>query len=358
MSLRIIFIGETWQGSSARSMREALALQRDVFVTDIAQDHYLPRHRSFPLRIANRVFRPLQIRELEGAVMEEVKRVRPDAILVYKGVGIYAPLLKVLQSNRVPLINLFPDYSPHAYGWRLQKAMGCYDLVISTKSFHPPLWQSVYGYHNSCVFVPHGYDPQVHYWSEPSRSQDCDVALAATWRPEYHKLMECLAEHLSNENISIAIAGAGWTNHRTNFPSKWRFVGPQTGRAYGEFLRSAKIAIAPVNREVIIRGVRQPGDEDSTRTYELAAAHCFFLHQRTDYVSTVYDEGEVPLWSDAAELARLVRCWLPNSDGRYQMAAKAHARAVSSYSIPRRALRVLNHIEQTIKDRKSDIAIA
>ena len=126
------------------------------------------------------------------------------------------------------------------------------------------------------------------------------------------------------------------------------------GRAYGEFLRSAKIAIAPVNREVVIRGVKQPGDEDSTRTYELAAAHCFFLHQRTDYVSTVYDEqNEVPLWGDATELASLVRRWLPDETGRRSMAAKAHARAVPAYSIPQRAASVLQHIKQLIKARNA-----
>jgi hypothetical protein len=38
---------------------------------------------------------------------------------------------------------------------------------------------------------------------------------------------------------------------------------------------------------VVSSGVKQPGDGDSTRTYELAASCCFFLHQSADYVSTV-----------------------------------------------------------------------
>ena len=102
------------------------------------------------------------------------------------------------------------------------------------------------------------------------------------------------------------------------------------------------------------RGVKQPGDEDSTRTYELAAAHCFFLHQRTDYVATVYDEqNEVPLWGDATELASFVRRWLPDEAGRRSMAARAHARAVPAYSIPQRAASVLQHIEQFIKARNA-----
>jgi glycosyltransferase involved in cell wall biosynthesis len=349
---RILFIGETWQGSSARSMREALALLPQVIMSDVGPDHFLPNHRNLALRIANRLLHGLQLKELERAILEAMSGFRADVVVVYKGNGIGADLLEEIRRSGIPLINMFPDYSPHTYGRGLQQAMGCYDLVISTKPFHPARWQSVYGYSNPCVFVPHGYDPAVHYWPDSSPSQSYDVALCSTWRPEYHRLMRAFAEALRDDRISIAIAGSGWQAHRDQLPRHWQYVGPRTGRAYGEFLRSARIAIAPINRDVVVRGVKQPGDEDTTRTYELAAAHCFFLHQRTDYVAAVYDEQEeVPLWGDATELANLVRRWLPDEEGRQMMAARAHSRAVPAYSIPQRAVSVLQHIEQLIKAR-------
>jgi len=351
---RILFIGKTWQGSSARSLREGLALQPNVVISDVGEDHFLPHYRQLPLRIANRLLRSLQLRELETAVLRAMSGFRPDVVVVYKGAGIGAGLLEQIRRSGIPVINVFPDYSPHAYGRQLQEAIGCYDLVISTKLFHPKLWASVYGYRNPCVCVPHGYDPGVHYWADPSPSEAYDVVLCSTWRPEYQLLMRSFADALGDDRISVAIAGSGWPAHRDQFPRHWHYVELRVGRAYGEFLRSAKIAIAPVNREVVISGVKQPGDEDSTRTYELAAAHCFFLHQRTDYVSTVYDEqNEVPLWGDAAELARLVWRWLPDEAGRRSMAARAHARAVPAYAIPQRAANVLQHIEQFIKARNA-----
>jgi spore maturation protein CgeB len=273
---------------------------------------------------------------------------------VYNGASIRSGLLEEIQRADIPLVNVFSDCSPHAHGSRLKEAMGCYDLVISTKLFHPHLWQSVYGYDNPCVCVPHGYDPGVHYWADPSPSQPYDVALCGTWRPEYHRLMRSFADALGDDHFSVAIAGSGWLEHRNEFPRHWHYAGSRAGRAYGDFLRSAKIALAPVTREVVIRGVKQPGDEDTTRTYELAAAHCFFLHQRTDYLATVYDEqNEVPLWGDATELASLVRHWLPDEAGRRSMAARAHARAVPAYSIPQRAASILQHIQQLIKARNA-----
>jgi len=350
--IRILFIGETWQGSSARSLRDAFARQPGVMINDVGEDHFLPNYRHLPLRIASRLLRPLQQRELESAVLRAMNGFHPDAIVAYKGAGIRAGLIEETQRSGIPVVNMFPDYSPHAYGRQLQEAMGRYDLVISTKPFHPQLWQSVYGYRNRCVCVPHGYDPEVHHWAGPASAQVYDVALCGTWRPQFHKLMRSFAEALGDDRVSVAIAGSGWAAHRDQLPGRWHYVGLRAGRAYGEFLRSAKIAIAPVNREVVIRGVKQPGDEDTTRTYELAAAQCFFLHQRTDYVATLYDEqNEVPLWGDATELATLVRRWLPDEAGRRLMAARAHARAVPAYSIPQRAASVLQHIEQLIKAR-------
>jgi len=351
--VRILFIGESWQGSSARSMREGLAKQPQVILSDIATDHFLPNYRDLTLRIANRMLRGFQVKELERAILGAMKGFHPDAIVIYKGPEIGAGLLKEFRRLGIPAINVFPDYSPHAFGGQLQQAMSCYDLVISTKPFHPLQWQSVYGYQNPCVCVPHGYDPEVHYWGDPAPGEVYDVALCANWRPEYHRLMQSFADALRDNQVSVAIAGSGWERNRDQLPRHWHYAGPKTGRHYGDFLRSAKIAVAPVNRDVVVRGVRQPGDEDTTRTYELAAAYCFFLHQRTDFVATVYDErSEVPLWDDATELANLVRRWLPDDAGRQLMAARAHQRAVSAYSIPQRAASVLQYIEHLIETRK------
>ena len=349
---RILFIGDSWQGSSARSLREALAAQPTVSLRDIGLDSFIPIYHHLSLRVANRVLRRFQQRELRGAVLAAIEASRPDAVMVYKGAGVDAALVAAVRQQNVPAINVFPDYSPHAYGGELQEALGAYDLTISTKPFHPKAWQSAYGYRNRCVCVPHGYDPAVHYWASGSLSQTWDVAMCGTWRPEYHRLMRSFAAALGDEGISVALAGSGWLEHRHDLPAHWQCVGPRVARSYGEFLRSARIAIAPVNREVVVGGVVQPGDEDTTRTYELAAAHCFFLHQRTDFVATVYDEKtEVPLWANADELAALVRRWLPDHGGRHDMAKRAHARAVPAYSIPQRALTVLHHVEALVGTR-------
>lgn len=351
-SVRLLFVGEAVKGSSARSMREALESLQTTSISEVDPIHYFPSYRSAAMRCANRLLRPMQCMELEGRILQLLRMLSPDIFLAYKGWGISSRLLREMKAAKVFTVNVFPDYSPHAYGSALARAIGEYDLVVSTKPFHPGGWQNIYGYRNSCVCVPHGYDPVVHYWPTTSTKQRRDVVLAANWRPEYHRLMLDLAKEMRGWSCEVALAGNGWSERRSEFPVHWSFQDAPTGREYGMFLRSGRIAIAPVQRDVVVNGRRQPGDVDTIRTYELAAAQCFYLHRRTDYVQTVFDERrEVPLWDDARELAALIRHYLPRDDERRTMAAAAHRRAVPEYSLTNRAAQVMAHIHAQLSAR-------
>lgn len=348
--MRLLFIGESWLGSSARAMCEALATGGRFELADLNEDLFRPRARSLMIRLANRVLNPKYQAELERAVLSAIGNARPDFVVVYKGNLVTAKLVRSIQAQGVLAVNIFPDCSPHAHGASVRRALGEYDLVISTKPYHPTVWNSVYGYRNRCMFVPHGYDPDVHLWEEPWDSgAPIDVVMAASWRPQYEVLMRQLAKLLGGRGISVAVAGSGWQRRSAGFPQDWEFPGEVTGRAYGEFLRRGKIAIAPVHTEMTVGGKRQPGDEDSTRTYELAAAGVFFTHRRTEYVKTVYREGqECLLWDSAEELSGQIIEYLPQGGLRARIAAAAHNRAVPAYSLRERAQSVCIIIEDLL----------
>lgn len=350
--MKILFVGETWKGSSARSLREALAVLPGITLDEIGEDHYFPRGRSMAVRVANRVLRPWHQRELAREIATKLDAFKPDVLMVYKGSGVAAEVVQGARQSGVYTVNVFPDCSPHAHGAQLRASVGAYDLVVSTKPFHPADWRSTYGYRNPCVFVPHGYDPAVHYWPDaPDSSQQIfDLVMVSGWRPQYHELLRQLARHEVMQALRVGLAGPGWLERAHEFPRTWTISPGLHGKAYGEFLRQGKIVIAPVHRELMLNGVRQPGDEDTTRTYELAAAGCFFLHCRTPYAKTVFDEAsEVPMWNDADELADLIARYLPLENERRTMAARAHARAVTAYSIPSRAAQVLRVVSESMK---------
>jgi hypothetical protein len=177
-----------------------------------------------------------------------------------------------------------------------------------------------------------------------------DVVMAANWRAEYDNLVRRIAQLLPDKSISVAIAGPGWAERREQFPDHWIYPGAPHGRSYINLLRSGRIAIAPVSRDVEINGRRQPGDEDSTRTYELAAAHCFFIHRRTEFVKTLFDESsETPMFDTAEELVGLIREYLPKEELRRSMAYAAHSRATPAYSLDERAHDIVREITASIR---------
>lgn len=334
-------------------MREALARHPGVELDEINEEAYLPKHRARWLRGIHRLLDPQYRRELGDAVLARAERLQPDVVMTYKGNPIDASLLGRIKTRapHVLTVNVYPDCSPHAHGMRHREAVGAYDLVISTKSFHPAAWSSTYGYRNECVFVPQGYDPALHLVKSPPHAvPQFDLGMVATWRPEYHRLMRALVDALGGLDLRVAIGGNGWPDHAADFPAHWQFPGALEGRSYVEFLRSASICVAPVNRVVEISGMMQPGDVDTTRTYELSAAHCFFIHQRTPYMQFVYDEAtEVPMFDDARELAAHVCNFVGQPQQRAEFAARTHARAVPAYSLDARASEIIQVIRKKLE---------
>ncbi len=350
--MKILYVGESWKGSAARSLREAVERLSEDHVGEVGEDQFVPRYRTLIPRIGNRVLKRWQKAELEQEIRGKIDVLEPEVLLVYKGEWVSASLIRETSSRGILTVNVFPDYSPHAFGSGLAEAMGCYDLVVSTKPFHPESWRPIYGYSNKCVFVAHGYDPSIHYWSGPAESHDFDVVLAAFWRPEYGELLEEFHRAVRGDDLTVAVAGPGWISRWPKRPKGWEFHDGIFGRAYGSFVRRGRMVIAPVHRRVVVDGKRQPGDVDTMRTYELAAAHTFFLHKRSDYLRTVYDEEtEVPMWESAEELADLVRHYRGRDAERREAAARAHARAVPAYSIDSRARGVLRYIEAEMSSR-------
>jgi spore maturation protein CgeB len=291
---------------------------------------------------------PFYRRDFNRQVLAKVRAFKPDALVTYKGMHLHADLVQAVRAAGVLTMNVYPDASPHAHGAAHREAMGSYDLVVSSKAHHPGLWRSTYGYANACEFVPQGYDPALHLVDAPPATFAYDVVMVATYRPEYARLMRELAEHLPDPGLSVAIGGYGWEAARDALPAHWTFPGGVHGRGYLELVRSGRICIAPLTREIVVDGQPQPGDVDTTRTYELAAAYCFFIHRRTDFAMTLYDKDEVPMFDDAAELATRIREFLPRAELRARMADAAHARAVPAYSLDARAADVARLIGERL----------
>lgn len=349
--MRILFVGDSWSGSSARALREALRRVDGVVLDDIGQDLVLPLYSHHPLRGLNRLLQPLQVADLKRQIRIACEDFRPEIVVFYKGGNLDAAFIAEIKREYAPVVNIFPDASPHLFGETYKQAMGEYDLVISAKSHHPDLWTSLYGYSNRCVHVAQGYDPQLHLRNNPPDSPPLDVVLVATWRAEYEVLLRQLTERATRP-LTIAIAGGGWPQRNLSLPGV-TISGPKHGAAYVEWLRRGKIVLAPVMQVIAVDGPPQPGDQVTDRTFQCAAAHTFFIHKRTPQALKYYDETtEAPMYEGAEELVTQIDRFLHEPAARHRFSSAAHQRAVPAYSIDNRAAEVVAHLLEVVGETR------
>ena len=141
----------------------------------------------------------------------------------------------------------------------VRRSIGEFDLVVSTKPFHPGGWQHFYGYRNTFVCVPHCYDPTVHYWPTAPASQVLDVVLAelATGISQAHaRFREGNARHVMLSRGWRALAGG----QSPDFPPHWSFARHINRQGLRDVPWIVWIAIAPVQRDAVVSGKSQPGD--------------------------------------------------------------------------------------------------
>ena len=344
----MLFVGENWFGSSARALREALERSGIVEVDDFSSDFLFPRPMRKFNRLLARLADPFFRVEFGDLLREKIREFEPHVLLAVKAAEIDRDLVDWARRRGVFTVNYFPDLSPFAHGKSLARALGAYNLVVSTKESHPALWRTQFNFHNECIYVSHGYDPKTHLVDQPyDPDAPVDLCLVATWREEYGELIQEMVQFLGNQNLSVVVAGYGWEQRQSKLGHRIRASPPVYGQSYIRLLRSSKIVIAPMTMEPArLHSTWVPAERETTRSFQLAAANSFFLHRRTEKIAELYDEvNEVPLWSDAKELAELVLKYLAAPAERARLARNAHRRAVPAYSYDARAAELITHLQ-------------
>jgi len=338
IKLPILFIGQNWLGSCARSFKEAL-VRCNLRVEEICEHDYIPKWQSGAVKVCLRLLQSSLIKNFNSAVLKKFEQCSPKLIVVYKGTYIKSNTIKRMKDHGAAVVNIFPDVIPTSHGEILKKALGNYDLVVSTKVWHPQAWKSIFNYNNPCEFIAHGYDPIIHIRNPNQRRNSvADVVLVATYRDEYANLIIDLSKEPGMSALKMEIYGANWFPLRNQLPPTWKVFEAVHGYSYAETLLRGKICLSPVSSDIVIEKQKYPGDVDSSRTYEIPATGSCFIHKRTDYVHTIFKEGEeVLLYSSSDELANHIRRLLADSNLYDEMRISAHKRCVPRDSLDNRA---------------------
>lgn len=340
MTPRILFLGENWYGSCARACSYALR-RLGCDVMDIDGQTVFPQWRHKSCRAALRLFEGRLIREYNDLILDAASVFAPDLVLAFKGRPVEARTLRHLRAHGMALYNYYPDTSAFAHGALLETSLPEYDCIFYTK----PFWLRDVCERISLresVFLPHGYDPEVHYsWDldeKDIRQYGCDASLIATYTPHKESILDGLVTVMPK--IDLQIWGNQWKD-RCRSPKLKKYIrgAPLIGSSYAKALRAVRINLAIMSG--VVPGASQ-GDETTTRTYEIPACGGFMLHERSEEVLTLFEEGEeMACFGSVSELAEKIDYYLSHPGERETIARAGYARCVPAYSYDRRMAEIL-----------------
>jgi len=342
MSVRILFLGENWYGSCARACCYALR-RLGCDVTDIDQQTIIPQWRQRSNRAIRRLLHPRILREYNQLILDSASQTKPDILLAFKGSFVTVATLRKLRSSGITLYNYFPDTIPSEHGNLLAEAMHEYDCIFYTKKFwsgNPPDGLGK----RPLVFLPHGYDPEVHRVTkldaEESSELIHDVTVIASHTGYKEKLLQGLVELMPK--LDLHIYGERWT-----YPGRAPELKSHIrGMALAGSRYARGICAARINLAITSWTGRLEVDETTTRTYEIPACGGFMLHERTPELLELYEEGrEVAAFSSIEELASKIEYYLAHPEERDAIARAGHLRCVPAYSYDERMKEILRHYE-------------
>lgn len=340
--MRILYLGENWFGSCARAC--AYALRRlDCDVHDVDQTTFFPQGRSKPSRASVRLLEPVYGGDYNEAIVRAAERFRPDFLLAFKAQSVTAETLREVRATGAQLYNYYPDTSAFTHGTTLGDALPEYDCIFYTKKFWEADVRSKLALKET-VYLPHGYDPEVHrrfVVSERDKAQHAsDVTVIASHMPAKEKLLDGLLA--MKPDLKLRIWGNRWGERcrSQQVLARWQ-ESDITGRQYAVAMQCAKINLALMSGKV--EGSSQ-GDLTTTRTFEIPASGGFMLHERNAEVLELFEEGkEVACFDGVTELAEKIDYYLAHAEERDRIAKAGHARCVPAYSYDERMKVILRY---------------
>ena len=355
--LRILFIGENWYGSNARSCVDGLRrLGHDVL--DIDQQTFIPQVAKFTSRVVRRLLWFRMVEELNDHILSVADNFQPDMLLAFKGTYIYASTLQALNRKGIALYNYFPDTSAFAYGKWLPESLPEYDCIFYTK----PFWYSDAIKRlklKNGSFLPHGYDPILNRKFEVDSRYvsecGCDVGFIAI----HSKYKEGILDELValRPRLNFSIWGEGWKNYCES-PGLQRCIRGYGlyGERYSKAIQVIKINLAIMNGPCV---GASSGDLTTSRTYLIPASGGFMLHQRNPEVLDLYKEGaEIECFDSAKELAEKIDYYLAHPAERELIAQAGYTRCVPAYSYDSRMADLLRWHDQYRGSGHSEKALA
>lgn len=363
--MKILFLGQTAPGQTARMRMEALGqLGHEVVGLDSAAGwrgiHWVARELQQKCG-----FGPT-ISQLNTNVLRLAAEFKPDLLWADKQEYLWPETISNLQEQGVQLLHFTPD--PYYFlAWKrtriMDRALPLFDYVVTSKRYE------LADYQRDCrtvIYMPLGYAESTHRPLVPGSRKvysayRSDVGFVGGWEPRRERLLHALAA--SGEG-SIKIWGHGWDHlhdgrwtprrhrriRRLAHDERYRLQrDPLLAPALqGEEIYSDEYAWALSSARIGVGFLRFVcPDQHTTRTFEIPACASMMIADRTEEHLSLFAEGqEAEFFETEEELVDKVRFYLHHEAARERIALQGYKRCVrSGYSYENRLSSVMARIE-------------
>ncbi|MBU9762712.1 glycosyltransferase [Mycobacterium sp. TNTM28] len=314
--MKILYVGDDWIGSNARSLADGFRQAgHDVVVIDTTAVTLPTRFSPSWLYAKTKQRRAPWPREQVHHQIEDAARAfKPDMLFTYKGVhldqerllGVPAPVRVHYSPDDVGNpYNTTPEYLAHEAQW---------DLVVTTKRHNVPELTARGA--RRVKFVRSAYDPAWHRPCAKRGAQQYLVGFIGARRPDRAGLITRLAKEHGDK---LLVHGPGWRR----IPALQAGHATVGGAIYGDRFAAA---VASVTANLVLLN-SDNRDTHTCRTFEIPATGGLFVGERTDEHAELLTEGsECLLFSDEEELRDILQHCARHPDRAEQIAAAGHRR--------------------------------
>lgn len=327
---RMVFAAEFQAGGTGQGLEYGFR-ELGWAVQEVEVRQFFPR---LPSRAARLLLKPLQPQFRAAycqAILETAERDEPQVFLTVKGSHIDAATLRTLRGKGIKAVNYYPDRDFDRPDLD-QASLDQYDLFVTTKSYQIAYLEKRLG-KDRVAFVHHGYCDLVHRPLRDAVAPVADVLYVGNYSADKERWLGELTRLLPD--VDLRVVGFAW-DRATDEALRPRIHGHgYHGDNYARALQLARINIALHGDS---HGPDGWQDLVSTRTFEIPACKAFMLHIDNPEIRTLFEPGgEIDVFANAQQLARLIRHYLAEPDRRRAMTERAHTRAVPAYGYSARA---------------------
>lgn len=321
--MRILYIGQLWNGSTALERMKTLnSLGYETVAFDVS-----------PFAAdASRLLQSVAWRFNAGPVVSKINRAiwrEADGlqgvthIWVDKGVWVYPDTIQYLKERTgARAIHYTPDSQIVSQRSRhFMASIPLYDALVTTKEWEVDAYKAAGA--KRVMLTYQGYDsrfsPRTVGESELA-AFGSDVCFVGHTQPHYAEKLKAL----SSLNIRLRIWGDAWPRYaERNFWAQGIVAKGLWGENYPVALACTKIGLGLIGKHI--------PETSTTRTFEIPAMGTFLLAERTALHQQLFDEGkEAEFFSSDEEMIEKTRFYLRHDEARQQIAAAGRVRCERS----------------------------